>query len=462
MNKTSEKCTKIEGYNALFNSRESKGWGGVALFLKLGITYIPRPDISLFFEGVFESVFAEVLDKGRRFIVGSIYRPPNSNMTAFLQYLGEVTVKLKDKPSYIMGDFNLDLLKSQDNSPSSEFLDDLSSVGFHPLISLPSRITSHTASIIDNIFTNDFCGHMTSGFIVTPLSDHLPTFAIFHQRKQYHDKAPRLVTKRDLGSKNKAKFREWVRNWGPSVSLNANTIEEDASVFFQHLKQGYDACFPPKQVRLKRIDIEKPWLHNEEMLSKLKERNRLHASTLKNPLNADSHQERLKHLGRKINSLRRKLKKTYFSQKLEQAGKNTKLAWRAIHSFIGKPGKEENNCSSFFKDGDTITGDFNIAESFCDFFSNIASNLASNLPIPSSGSYIDYLNPQPEESAFFAPTTPQEIELLCKGLDSSKSAGYDGLAPGVLSSLSDEFSFPLSKLINVCLEVGHFPDFLKI
>ena len=123
--------------------------------------------------------------------------------------------------------------------------------------------------------------------------------------------------------------------------------------------------------------MEKPWLHNDEILSKIKERNRLYAITKKNPQIAHVHQERLKHLGREINSLRNSLKRTFFSQKLEIAGKNTKLAWKAIHGFIGKPGKEENFCKSFFKDGEPITGDLNIAESFCDFFSNIASNLAS-------------------------------------------------------------------------------------
>ena len=75
---------------------------------------------------------------------------------------------------------------------------------------------------------------------------------------------------------------------------------------------------------------------------------------------------------------------------------------------------------------------------------------------------MDFLDPQPENSVFFAPTTPQEIEILCRGLDSSKSAGHDGLAPGVFRSMPIEFSFPLSKLINACLEAGYFPDFLKL
>ena len=91
--------------------------------MKSDITFIPRPDIDCFLEGTFESIFVEVLLKGKKFIVGSIYRPPNSNTTEFLQCLSTTLAKIKDKKSYIMGDFNLDLFKSHENATSATFLD---------------------------------------------------------------------------------------------------------------------------------------------------------------------------------------------------------------------------------------------------------------------------------------------------------------------------------------------------
>ena len=53
-----------------------------------------------------------------------------------------------------MGDFNLNLLNNQNHNATGEFLDGLYSHLFFPLIKLPSRITSHTATLIDNIFSN--------------------------------------------------------------------------------------------------------------------------------------------------------------------------------------------------------------------------------------------------------------------------------------------------------------------
>ena len=49
---------------------------------------------------------------------------------------------------------------------------------FFPLITRPSRITSHTATLIDNIFVNNFFERSRSGLIFTDISDHLPVFSI--------------------------------------------------------------------------------------------------------------------------------------------------------------------------------------------------------------------------------------------------------------------------------------------
>ena len=59
------------------------------------------------------------------------------------------------------------------------------------------------------------------------------------------------------------------------------------------------------------------------------------------------------------------------------------------------------------------------------------------------------------------PTTPAEMEDICQGLDCSKGPGHDGFSPAVLCYVGAEISEPLSRLVNACLEVGHYPDFLK-
>ena len=72
-----------------------------------------------------------------------------------------------------MGDFNINIIES-DNAPNvSTFLDFTSSYSLVPNIVLPTRITCTTHTIIDNIFSSLDLANATSGNLLTSFSDHL-------------------------------------------------------------------------------------------------------------------------------------------------------------------------------------------------------------------------------------------------------------------------------------------------
>ena len=50
--------------------------------------------------------------------------------------------------------FNIDLLKYNNNNSTTYVVDMLYSLGIYPLIDKPSRINESSATLIDNIFTN--------------------------------------------------------------------------------------------------------------------------------------------------------------------------------------------------------------------------------------------------------------------------------------------------------------------
>ena len=59
----------------------------------------------------------------------------------------------EQKAVFLLGDFNVDLLKSEQHEATNEFLDSLSSNMFLRHIVQPTRITSHSKILIDNILT---------------------------------------------------------------------------------------------------------------------------------------------------------------------------------------------------------------------------------------------------------------------------------------------------------------------
>ena len=61
----------------------------------------------------------------------------------------------ENKYTYIMGDFNINVINDGKlNLPSQELSNILLSHLFLPLIYKPTRITYHSATLIDNIYTN--------------------------------------------------------------------------------------------------------------------------------------------------------------------------------------------------------------------------------------------------------------------------------------------------------------------
>ena len=121
-----------------------------------------------------ESNFIEIVNPRKsNIIVGVIYRHPSMDLADFncnyLSKLLENTSK-EQKSTFLLGDFNVNLLNYNEHNETNEFLDSLASNLFIPLILQPTRITSHSNTLIDNIFS--------SVNLTATISDHLPQFEI--------------------------------------------------------------------------------------------------------------------------------------------------------------------------------------------------------------------------------------------------------------------------------------------
>ena len=92
-------------------------------------------------------------------------------------------ISKENKICYLMGDFNLNLMNYHSHQSTSEFLDIIYSNMFFPLITRLTRITSNTATLIDNIFTNNTDNQFYSGLLFTDISDHLPMFSVNQDKK---------------------------------------------------------------------------------------------------------------------------------------------------------------------------------------------------------------------------------------------------------------------------------------
>ena len=61
---------------------------------------------------------------------------------------------LKNKNIFLLGDSNFNLLNYNNHNSTNVLLDSLASNSFVPYILQPTQLTSHSKTLIDNIFSN--------------------------------------------------------------------------------------------------------------------------------------------------------------------------------------------------------------------------------------------------------------------------------------------------------------------
>ena len=100
-------------------------------------------------------------------------------------YLNNLVEKvLKEQKSvFVLGDFNINLLNDNVHNPTAEFLDSLAPKSFLPFIWQPARITSHSKTLIDKIFTKVILPDLSCGNLAATISEHLSQFLIVPSNK---------------------------------------------------------------------------------------------------------------------------------------------------------------------------------------------------------------------------------------------------------------------------------------
>ena len=204
--------------------------------------YKIRDDLS-FMNLEYESVFIEIeRDTSlleQHIILGVIYRPPGSDVNQFNDITNDILepVRHERKLCYLLGDYNIDVLKHGTHKPTSEFLDMHYGNSFYNRINRPTRNTQTSATLIDNIFTNDMNINegKVSGVLTTAITDHYPIFHIIKNDKSLNEEE--YIWTRKCNNENRERFITSIRavNWDDLIpTVNAQNAFTD---FFQQTKK---------------------------------------------------------------------------------------------------------------------------------------------------------------------------------------------------------------------------------
>lgn len=91
-------CFDFSGYNFVYSNRIQKKGGGVAMLVRDCFEFKTRDDLKMCNDKI-ESIFIEInISERKNIIVGTIYRPPASNIHCFLEEIEALLIKIsKDK-----------------------------------------------------------------------------------------------------------------------------------------------------------------------------------------------------------------------------------------------------------------------------------------------------------------------------------------------------------------------------
>ena len=155
-------------------------------------------------------------------------------------------IKTEKKLPYLTGDFNIDLLNVENHLPSQEFINLMYSHSVFPYITKPSRVTTHSATLIDNIFASNIGDNAKtlSGLLYTDITDHFPVFYIDYSSAIQNE--AQFVRRRVFSSQNISKFSTALETVDWSAVSASNDPQEAYTLFHTQFVSAYNEGFPLK------------------------------------------------------------------------------------------------------------------------------------------------------------------------------------------------------------------------
>ena len=102
-------------------------------------------------------------------------------------------------------------------------------------------------------------------------------------------------------------------------------------------------------------------------------------------------------------------KRAYYDDKFEQSKNDLKATWKLINEDINKKCIKRSLPTTFNMNGRIISDPAEIANGFCNYFTNVGSTLASTIQTTTSA-FQSFLGPTNNQTIFLGPTSIAELQ----------------------------------------------------
>lgn len=463
--------------------RDSNKGGGLAIYvnhrvceeadiesLDLGIDIEPRSNSTA---PTCEYMFVKVniplgnTKNKKSYIIGNFYRSPSSNPANFLDKFDCILTKLeryKNKQIILVGDINIDISKYEYETNSQQLVDLASSNGFIQVINKPTRVTDHSATLIDHVYTNQIHDMLSCGVVTYDMSDHLGTYikiglqnhiGVAHNMNNFAQQFPKV------NAENLEKFQGLLKQetW-EDVLYEPNTqlkYDKFINVYTKH----YDTAFPkPSNARRKhQRKNPKPWILPwlEDACNR---KNELYYKFIKHPTTSNEikYKKMKKFVDKHINKTKNKFYASYF----EKHNSDSRKQWQMLNSLLNRNKTKTSTIKLQDCGGVNICKPVDVAQKFNDYFSTIAENLKVNIVNNDpSQNFQTWLKDPVPDSMYITPTHPDEINNTIGSLK-LKTTSDTNIGALKAAAAVPGFNGIMSNIINSSFQRGIFPTQLKV
>ena len=351
-----------------------------------------------------------------------------------------------------------------EHNQTNEFLDSLASNSFIPLILQPTRITSHSNTLIDNIFSSVIDSDIISGNLTATISDHLPQFAIIPNMFGNISGNKSNIYERDWSKFDRENFilDYFSADWEDLLKIDECNVDNSTKIYLDKINMLLDTYAPLKKINKYKLKFKsRPWI-TLGLQKSISVKNKLLANFInkKDPILKEEFHTNYKKYRNLLSTLMKKSKQAYYDKYFERNWNNIKNTWKGIKSLISLKTVASSVPTVLSLDnGDTITNPYDIANTFNNYFASIAKTTKKIIKY-SHKHFSDYLSNE-SSRIFLRPTDKEEIANIISSLNSNKTSGPNSIPYRVLFLLKNEISKQLADLFNLSFMTGVFPSVLK-
>ena len=150
-----------------------------------------------------------------------------------------------------------------EHNQKNEFLDSLVSNSFIPLILQPTRITSHSNTLKDNIFSNVVDPNIISGNLTATISDHLPQFAIISNMVGNLSDNKSNIYERDWSKFDRENFilDYFPVDWEDLLKIDELHADNSAKIYLHKINMLSDTYAILKKINKCKLKFKsEPWI----------------------------------------------------------------------------------------------------------------------------------------------------------------------------------------------------------